>query len=212
MQDSQFILYSPSEAANSGAGFWSAEDGWTQFDKATPYGVHLRQVLPFPRSAHGDAGWVLVDSILYLSLAREFSVDDDLSQKLDKLDDRYGDRVIAARAELFDGLEIQGVREEHQPGDSAGSCVEVRNEAPQSYSVYVHYKPEGDRGGVECIGDFGGHPRAVAYAQELSKQYGWPVADFVPEEARLPSRASGFSVGHLAVRPMSGQRQVSAQF
>ncbi|ABO59898.1 hypothetical protein LA345_39815 (plasmid) [Burkholderia vietnamiensis] len=187
MQDTRFILFSPSEATNTGAGFWSSEDGWSQFDSASEFDEVVRHRIPFPKSARRDAGWVLVGSILHMALARDFSKLDAAS-KFDQLADRYADKVIAGRSHLFDALEIQGVREDHQPGNPWGSCIEVNNEDPQVYSVYAHQIHNGEFGGVECIGDFAQHAAAVTFAAELRAAYGWPVHDYVPENSRTPRK------------------------
>lgn len=195
MQPHQFyVLYSPSEAAGHfieatgehGVGFWSAEDGWSSFDRATRYAADIRRSLPFPSSNGDDAGWVLVDSILFLTLAKRYSEDPQLSGQLDRLDDRYANEVICDHPERFSSVEIQGVRDEHAPRDPGGSTVNVDNVDPQFYSVYLHLKPNDDCGGTECVGDFASYERATAYAKELSDQHGWEVHDFVSDSGKTP--------------------------
>jgi hypothetical protein len=187
MQDSFYILYSPAQAAESnGAGFWSAEDGWSGFDSAAQFDAGLRSALPFPKSVRRDVGWVLVGSILYLSLAKEFSTIAETASRFDTLADCYGDDVIGDRVEMFDALEIQGVRDSHQPRSEWGNSTEIDNEHPQAFSVYARYKRTDDQGGVDCIGDFASHADAAAYADELSASHGWPVHDYVPPCAQNP--------------------------
>lgn len=186
--DSMYILYSPAQAAeNEGAGFWSAEDGWSGFDSASKYHAEMRIALPFPKSVRRDVGWVLVGSILYLSLAKEFSTIADAASRFDNLAERYGDGVIGERPALFDALEIQGVRDSHQPRNQWGNSMKIDNEHPQVFSVYAHYKRSEEQGGVECIGDFASHAAATAYADELSASHGWPVHDHVPPSAQNPT-------------------------
>ena len=90
------------------------------------------------------------------------------------LNDRYGEAIIGIRQDEYDAIEINGVRDQHMPGDAQGTCCEVDNETPQFFSVYAHLK----EGGVECIGDFEAHTMAVVYANELAKQYDWPIHDY----------------------------------
>ncbi|WP_425953255.1 hypothetical protein [Ralstonia pseudosolanacearum] len=210
-EDQQYILYSPTEASIFGAGFWSAEDGWATFDQASQYAAHLRQVLPFPKCPGRDAGWVQVGSPLHMALAKVYSENVALRRQLDELNERYGDQVIEMSPGLFEGLEIQGVRDVHQAGDPTGSCIEVCSDKPQFYSVYAHYKPGVDLGGVECVGDFGTHELAVAYAEELSTRHDWRVFDFVPVQGRTPSAGVGLAASNPALRAISGQRSTAVR-
>lgn len=107
------------------------------------------------------------------------------------LNDRYADSIIGDRGACYDGLEIQGVRDLNLPGDPSGTCCEVDNENPQFYSVYAHLIPEGDNGGIECVGDFGTHALAVEYAVELGQQYGWDVRDFSKDGVCMSGQYSG---------------------
>jgi hypothetical protein len=85
---------------------------------------------------------------------------------------KYADLIIKDSPELFNGIEIQGVREHSGVDDE--SFVEVDNENPQFYSVYVHLVS----GGVDCVGDFSGCNDAIEYANELADKYGWPVYSY----------------------------------
>lgn len=95
------------------------------------------------------------------------------------LNDRYAESIVGDRFSHYDALEVHGVRDLHAPGDPDGTCCEVDDENPQFYSVYVHIKHDRNAGGVECVGDFGVHALALAYANELAQRYRWPVTDYV---------------------------------
>lgn len=88
---------------------------------------------------------------------------------------RYADSVIADHPELYDGIEVQGVRS-YQTGADSWS-YEVDNENPEAYSVYVHMV----EGGVHCVGDFTRRSDAQAYGHELGETFGWTVYDFSKE-------------------------------
>lgn len=105
------------------------------------------------------------------------------------LNDRYFEEVVGDKVDLFDGIEIQGVREHHHPDDVNDTFIETDNEDPQFYSVYVHLKPTLTSGGTACIGDFETHAAAVAYANELSKKHAWPVYDFAEGKSGAPAPA-----------------------
>ncbi len=96
------------------------------------------------------------------------------------LNDRYGDMIIGDRHAEYDGLEVQGVRDHHLPGNPEGSCCEVDNANPQFFSVYAHLKA----GGIDCVGDFQHCSLADDYANELAASHHWPVCNFVPEQLR----------------------------
>lgn len=95
------------------------------------------------------------------------------------LDERYADSIIGNHAEAYNAIEIHGVRDINNLSAPSGTCYEVDNENPQIYSVYVHLKPVGDDGGVECVGDHSTEDLAQEYAQELSTKHGWPIHNFV---------------------------------
>lgn len=92
----------------------------------------------------------------------------------------YAESIIKGKPEDFDAIEIHGVRNFATPeahGD--GTFCEIVDADPEFFSVYLHSKYSG----VMCVGDFGVHPLAVAYAEELSQQYDWPVYDHSPVTA-----------------------------
>jgi hypothetical protein len=105
------------------------------------------------------------------------------------LDDRYADAIIGDRVADYDALEIQGVRNLNALDDPAGTCCEVDNENPQFFSVYAHLRQDGQKGGVECVGDFANYASANSYAWELAEQYQWPVRDYVDQRFKQPAAA-----------------------
>jgi hypothetical protein len=90
------------------------------------------------------------------------------------LNDKYAESVDGDFY-LYDALEIHGVKILHHSINPKGSCLELDNESPDFYSVYVQAR----RGGIECVGDFGKYELAKQYAEELSKKFEWRIADFV---------------------------------
>lgn len=57
-----YVVYSPNESAVSdGAGFWSNDDGWTEFSGATRFSEHEMQTMHLPDATGGDAKWVRWD-------------------------------------------------------------------------------------------------------------------------------------------------------
>lgn len=58
--DSHYVIYSPNESAISdGAGFWSNEEGWCEFDAAERFTQTEKKSLNLPISTGRDAIWVL---------------------------------------------------------------------------------------------------------------------------------------------------------
>ncbi|MDG9757867.1 hypothetical protein N5E31_03700 [Pseudomonas chengduensis] len=54
-----WVVYSPNESAVSdGAGFWSNEHGWGEFDQATCFSTEDVESLTLPISLGGDARFV----------------------------------------------------------------------------------------------------------------------------------------------------------
>lgn len=98
---------------------------------------------------------------------KPFKVTEDLK-------DEYAHGIIGDRPGDYQGIEVQGVRNQYPEGDPLGTAIEVDNDNPEFYSVYVHLKV----GGSECVGDFGSPVLARDYAQRLHVQYGWLVYDF----------------------------------
>lgn len=66
-----FVIYSDSESATSGDGFWNNDVGWTTFDRATKFSAtELRTLIPSVLVLTGqDARWV-ADFIAQASYAR----------------------------------------------------------------------------------------------------------------------------------------------
>lgn len=105
---------------------------------------------------------------------------------------RYAEALIGKHTGLYHGLDIHGVRDQHDPDDPMGTCCEVDDENPQFFSVYARYKPKSKTGCIEvlCIGDFGTYELAKAYACELSQAYNWPIYDYqVKHKPEIPAYA-----------------------
>lgn len=94
--------------------------------------------------------------------------------------DRYADSVIGCFAHQYDAVEVHGVRN-FASGTDSGTCYEIDNITPTSFSVYVHLK----EGGLDCVGDFGKYDDAVQYGAEVSAEYGWPVRNYVLDQHRI---------------------------
>lgn len=75
----------------------------------------------------------------------------------------------------FDAIEVHGV-EATSPEPGIFPVIEVNDESPEFYSVYLHRR----EGGVDCVGDFSLLADAKAYALELSLIYAWPVTFLCP--------------------------------
>lgn len=112
----------------------------------------------------------------------------DSRTKMPLLDERFAESIIGDRKDAYDALEIHGVKDIGDPSGSDGTAVEMNDENPDFFSVYVHCK----EGGVECVGDFGAHEQAVEYADELAKKYGWQVRDY-SRNAKIQNLAMEFS-------------------
>jgi len=55
----RYAAYSPNESAiNSGAGFWSNQEGWTDQEHATSFSLDEARTLNLPLSVGQDAQWV----------------------------------------------------------------------------------------------------------------------------------------------------------
>jgi hypothetical protein len=94
--------------------------------------------------------------------------------------DRYADSVIGCFVQQYDAVEVHGVRN-FASGTDSGTCYEIDNITPTSFSVYVHLK----EGGLDCVGDFGKYDDAVQYSAEVSAEYGWPVRNYVLDQHRI---------------------------
>ena len=97
--------------------------------------------------------------------------EDDNSSDKAAIDSRYADSIIGGNPQLYDALEIHGVRNLNDEDDPDGTHYEVDDENPVLFSVYVHCVA----GGIECIGDFSTHELATSYANEISATYNWAV-------------------------------------
>lgn len=106
------------------------------------------------------------------------------AEPLSSVFDRYADSVIVCYAHHYDAVEVHGVRNFASDSDD-GTCYEIDNVAPTAFSVYVHLKA----GGVDCVGDFGKYDDAVQYGAEVSRQYGWPVRNYVLDQHRTTTLA-----------------------
>lgn len=98
--------------------------------------------------------------------------------------DRYADSVIGCYAHQYEAVEVHGVRN-FASGSDDGTCYEIDNVTPTSFSVYVHLKV----GGLDCVGDFGKYADAVQYGAEVSAKYGWPVRNHVLDQHRTTTLA-----------------------
>jgi hypothetical protein len=87
--------------------------------------------------------------------------------------------VIGCFARHYDAVEVHGVRN-LAPITDNGTCYEIDNLTPTSFSVYVHLKD----GGLECVGDFVKYDDAVLYGAVVSAEYGWPVRNHVLDQHR----------------------------
>ncbi len=100
--------------------------------------------------------------------------------------DRYADSIIKGSEADYDGIEVHGVRNLLDGLSSDETQFQIDDRNPQSFSVYVKLKI----GGVDCVADCSEFDDAVEYARELGKQYGWPVRNFVLNEARSAAVAN----------------------
>ncbi len=108
--------------------------------------------------------------------------------KYKEMNHRYADSLIGKQSHIYHGLEIHGVRDQHEPDDEMGTCCEVDDENPQFFSVYARYRPNQVNGCIQvlCIGDFGSYGLAKDYACELSQKYRWPIHDYQAHQVSLP--------------------------
>ncbi|MBY4673887.1 hypothetical protein K6W12_24960 [Burkholderia multivorans] len=59
MKPDGWVVYSPNESATSdGAGFWSNEYGWVEFDQATRFSAEESRTLALPVALGRDARFV----------------------------------------------------------------------------------------------------------------------------------------------------------
>lgn len=99
--------------------------------------------------------------------------------------DRYADSIVGSNRQLYDALEVHGVRN-YATGIEDGTHYEIDNINPISFSVYAHVKD----GSVECVGDFTRYTDATKYGKELSSAYNWPLRNFVLEQHRTSKLAT----------------------
>jgi hypothetical protein len=151
---------------------WPATWGESPWETASTLGAALAAQV---RSANSPAVYREYIESFRLALERRSPIAREVGISMDH---RYAESVIGDRARLFDGIEIQGVREIIDPVDRAGSCL-VDNDTPQFFSVYIHHCT----GGVACVGDQGTHALARDYADELANRYGWPIMDYAQRAA-----------------------------
>lgn len=76
-------------------------------------------------------------------------------------------------AQLYDGIEISGVREFDDDG-GIEPYIERDNANPDFYSVYLRLRD----GGCCCVGDFGRVVDAISYANVIHNKHGWPIYDY----------------------------------
>lgn len=93
--------------------------------------------------------------------------------------DRFADSIIGCFAHDYDAVEVHGVRNLASDTDD-GTCYEIDNLNPTSFSVYVHLK----EGGLDCVGDFSKYDDAAKYGAEVGAGYGWPVRNHVLDQHR----------------------------
>lgn len=84
---------------------------------------------------------------------------------------RYATAIIGDAPQIYDAIEIRGVRVVGRDPSTGKTELEVDDVNPVFWSVYLHRK----EGGVECVGDFATRPLADAYAHELSQTYGYRI-------------------------------------
>lgn len=73
--------------------------------------------------------------------------------------------------ENFEAIEIGGCRDIVNPDDETDLTAERDDDDPEYFSVFLKYRG----GGLDCVADFVLYESAIAYAQTLQKQYGWPI-------------------------------------
>lgn len=83
----------------------------------------------------------------------------------------YADDVIDGNPGNFDAVEVQGV----STVDGDPDTVEVDNEAPEFFTVYLHIV----EGGVVAVADVATHAMALRFAEQLAAIHDWSVYDFV---------------------------------
>lgn len=128
-----------------------------------------------------------------MAIGRIFDTTDAVKKPSSEVNSRYADAIIDGNPSAYDAIEVHGVRNISEPNDPNGTCFEVDNENPELYSVYLHLVV----GGVECVGDFSTHEKALVYADELASAHSWEVSDFAkpgntPKEDVISKNLKGF--------------------
>lgn len=91
------------------------------------------------------------------------------------VESRYADSIISNDPTQYDAIEVHGVRDLNVDGLSEETHFVIDDENPNQFSVYLHCVG----GGVECVGDFSAHDKAIQYAHELSGLFSWKVCSFI---------------------------------
>lgn len=107
----------------------------------------------------------------------QFPVADNLLPALKEpaeVNSKYAESIIQNQPDLYDAIELHGVRNINDDSSEEGTHFVVDDESPEQFSVYLHCK----EGGLECVGDFTDYSKATAYAEELSQEYNWKIGIF----------------------------------
>lgn len=75
----------------------------------------------------------------------------------------------------FEAIEVGGVRDWVNPEDETEVMAERDDSDPEYYGVWLKYVG----GGLDCVADFVLLSSAIAYAETLKQQYGWPIYEMV---------------------------------
>lgn len=150
---------------------WSIEEVKHICPKVTDQ--QARDVLQFMKTNHNPEigiNWDVIDSAIDEVLP-EIAAHSEAERHLDV---KYANDIIDGHPELYNAIEIHGVVKQVGPDIPGGEWIELNDERPNQYCVYLHMVS----GGISCVGDFSTHELAVAYAEELSVQYNWVVRNF----------------------------------
>lgn len=101
-----------------------------------------------------------------------------LDAPVDFIFDRYVLAIVGKEHKNYNAIELYGVRS-YAIGQDDATIYEIDNQTPTSFSVYVRNVG----GGIECVGDFSRFSDAERYAVELNQQFGWPISNFISEDA-----------------------------
>lgn len=150
---------------------WSIDDVKHICPKVTDQ--QARDVLQFMKTNHNaeiGINWDVIDSAIDEVLP-DIAVNSDAERHLDV---KYANDIIDGHPELYNAIEIHGVVKLVGSDLPGGEWIELNDEKPNQYCVYLHMVS----GGISCVGDFSTHELAVAYAEELSVQYNWVIRNF----------------------------------